>query len=123
MERREFIIGLGAALFVPAAIAAVSGCSSSSTDSTPTDSFEVISSSATSGGGYAAHTHVLAVRLVDLANPPAAGVTYTTSTDDGHTHQVVLSNADLAGIQAGQTISESTNVVLGHEHTFAIRKP
>jgi hypothetical protein len=122
MERREFLIGLGAALLVPAALAAVSGCSSSSTSSTPADSFNVASSVDSAPGGYS-HSHIVAVLLADTANPPASGVTYLTSSAEGHAHQVTISRSDLADIQEGKNRSESTTVVSGHQHTFAFSKP
>lgn len=106
MERREFLIGLGAALIIPTALAAISGCSGSSS-STPTDSFTVVSSTGSAPGGYP-HSHTVAVMLADLSNPPAAGVTYLTSTAEGHTHQVTVSRTDLADLQEGKTRSEST---------------
>jgi len=122
MERREFLIGLGAAILAPAALAAISGCSSSSSSPSPADSFNITSSTGNGPGGYP-HSHIVAVLLADLANPPEAGVTYLTSSAEGHSHQVTLSKSDLADIQEGKTRSESTTVVSGHQHTFAIHKP
>jgi len=122
MERREFLIGLGAVLLVPAALAAVSGCSNSSSSPSPADSFNITSSAGSAPGGYS-HSHIVAVLLADLANPPAAGVTYLTSSAEGHSHQVTLSKSDLADIQEGKTRTESTTVVSGHQHTFAFSKP
>ena len=88
----------------------------------PADSFDVVSSAGSAPGGYS-HSHIVAVLLADLANPPAAGVTYLTSSAEGHSHQVTLSKSDLADVQEGKTRSESTTVVSGHQHTFAFSKP
>lgn len=122
MERRDFLLGLGMALLAPSALAAVSGCGDGSTSSTPADGFDVVSST-NSGPGGSPHSHGLTILLADLANPPAAGVTYTASTAEGHSHQVTISQPDLSDIQAGLTVSESSTVVSGHLHTFSIRKP
>jgi len=122
MERREFLVGLGVALLAPAAFAVVSGCSSSSTSSSPADSFNVVSAPGSAPGGYP-HSHIVAVLLADLTNPPAAGATYLTSSAEGHAHQVSISRSDLADIQEGKTRSESTTVVSGHQHTFTFSKP
>ena len=122
MERREFLIGLGAALLVPAALAAVSGCSSSSSSPSPAESFNIDSSTGTAPGGYP-HSHIVAVLFADLSSAPAAGVTYLTSSAESHSHQVTLSKSDLLDIQEGKTRSESSTVVSGHQHTFALSKP
>ena len=120
MERREFLIGVGAALLVPA-FAAVSGCTSS-TSSTSSDSFDVGSSPAQGPGGYP-HTHVLRVLRADLANPPAGGVTYITGISEGHVHQVILSGTELVDIQSGKVVSKTSSIASGHQHVFAIAKP
>jgi len=122
MERREFLVGLGVVLLGATALAGVSSCSNGSTSATPADGFNIDSSTASSSGGIP-HSHIVTVLLADLANPPAAGVTYLTSSAEGHAHQVTISRADLADIQEGKTRSESTTVVSGHQHTFAFRKP
>jgi hypothetical protein len=122
MERREFLIGLAAALVVPPTLAALSGCSSSSSSPSSAEGFDVASSIATGASGYP-HSHTVTVLLADLANPPAAGVSYLTSSSEGHTHQVTLSRSDLADLQEGKTRSETTTFVQGHAHTFTFRKP
>jgi hypothetical protein len=76
----------------------------------------------------ASHTHTLCVLTSDLASPPAAGVTYTTSSDGGHTHKVTLAQADLMAINAGQTMTVTSTSDLdpangsAHTHKFAITK-
>jgi hypothetical protein len=122
MERREFLVGLGIALAAPVVLTFNSGCSNSSTSSTPTDGFNVDSSSSYGPGGLP-HSHTLTILLADLVNPPVAGVSYVTGTSEGHSHQIAISRSDLADIQEGKTRTESTTVVLGHEHTFTMRKP
>src|SRR5579862_4835571 len=60
----------------------------------------------------AEHTHTVCVPTTDLTNPPSAGATYTTSNNGNHTHTVTLTQANLAAINSGQTITvTSSNVV------------
>jgi hypothetical protein len=122
MDRRTFLAGLGIACAAPAMLAALSGCSKSSTSSTAIDGFTIESSTSSSPGGTP-HSHSLTIPLADLANPPAAGVSYVSGVADGHTHQVTVSGSDLADIQQGQARTESSTVVSGHQHTFTIRRP
>jgi len=66
------------------------------------------------------HTHTVCVLQSDLANPPAAGVTYTTSSPDPM-HMVTLTQAQLRSIQAGQTVTVTTSVANNHTHNFTIQ--
>ena len=71
------------------------------------------------------HTHDLCVPTADLASPPAAGMTYTTSTFVDHSHGVTLSQAQLQAIQAGQTVTVAstaadTAAYPSHDHGFTI---
>ena len=72
------------------------------------------------------HDHVVCVATSDLTNPPAAGVTYTTSSVSEHTHTVALTKAQLASINSGATVTVTTSSVVdpldgvAHTHQFAI---
>ncbi|MDB5214620.1 MAG: hypothetical protein JWO86_2547 [Myxococcaceae bacterium] len=68
------------------------------------------------------HTHTVCAPLADLNNPPAGGQTYTTSAaaTDGHMHQVILTQAQLMSIAAGQTVMVTTTVVESHTHDFSL---
>ncbi len=74
------------------------------------------------------HAHTLCVPTTDLTSPPAAGMTYTTSTTSEHAHTVTLTAAQLRDIEAGLIVTvESSSVVdpengAAHTHTFAIVK-
>ncbi len=69
------------------------------------------------------HEHSLLMRLVDVENPPAAGVTITTSASVDHQHTVTLSRADLRRLARGDriTVTTSTNdAPTTHAHTFLL---
>ena len=109
--RREFLSHATVTLFLVPVAAACSNSSSASSDSCA--GFEATSSVAQS------HTHTVCVLTADLTNPPAAGVTYTTSTPDP-THTVTLTQANLQAIQSGQTVMVTTSTDGGHNHTFPL---
>jgi hypothetical protein len=64
------------------------------------------------------HTHTLCVPFTDLSAPPTAGVTYTTSTDDGHNHTVVLTQAQLQTIAGGSSVTVTTSTPFPHDFTI-----
>jgi len=55
------------------------------------------------------HHHTVSLQQSDINTPPAAGVTETTSLDNSHTHTVSLTEADLMSIQAGNTVTKTTS--------------
>jgi hypothetical protein len=81
---------------------------------------ETSSSAADPEAGNAQHTHTLCVLASDLANPPLAGVTYTTSLTLSHVHTVTLNQEQLQTIASGGTQTVTTTNVSGHTHTFTI---
>lgn len=118
--RRELLSrGTTLLLLIP-----VVGCSSSS-DNAGGGSCAGVESTSTVN---AAHSHTVCVLTTDLMNPPAGGVTYTTSNVGSHTHQVSLSAANLTAINGGATVPVTstsdpdplTNEV--HSHDFLIKK-
>jgi hypothetical protein len=68
------------------------------------------------------HTHMVCVPLADINAAPGAGTTYTTTpaATDGHTHDVVLTQAELRSLAAGQTIDVTTTITESHTHDFAL---
>jgi hypothetical protein len=73
------------------------------------------------------HTHTVCVPATDLANPPSAGATYTTSPPDsggmviaGALHTITLTAAQLSMIQAGQSLTVTTSTDGGHDHQFVL---
>jgi hypothetical protein len=70
------------------------------------------------------HTHTLCVPSTDLAVPPPGGFTYPSSSNGAmpHTHDVSLSQVQLAQLGAGQPVKVTSAPTLGHTHDFTIQK-
>jgi hypothetical protein len=68
------------------------------------------------------HTHTVSLQLTEISAPPTAGVTKTTSNDLAHTHMVSLNAAELDSINQGNTVTKTTTNDDAHTHTFAFRK-
>jgi hypothetical protein len=73
------------------------------------------------------HTHTVCVPSTDLANPPSAGATYTTSPPEsggmvisGALHTVTLTAAQLSMIEGGQSLTVTTSTDGGHNHQFVL---
>ncbi len=116
MKRSEFLkwtlgaaaaaIGLGA-----------SGCKSggSTTPTNPDDK-------TFTGTNVQSHTHSVTVRKADVQNPPAGGVSYTTSSNSGHSHTLSLSQAELQSVNAGTPVTVMDSLVSSHQHQYQISK-
>jgi hypothetical protein len=74
------------------------------------------------------HTHDLCVPTVDLANPPVAGATYTTSNVGGHSHAVTFTQAQLSAINSGSDVTVESSITIhpvnnaAHTHTFSVMR-
>jgi hypothetical protein len=68
------------------------------------------------------HAHDLCVPANDLSSPPGGGATYTTTTEDGHTHQVTLDAAQLAAVGRGEVVRVTTTTTEGHVHTYSLAR-
>src|SRR5262249_5737326 len=66
------------------------------------------------------HAHTFALALASFTTP--ADVHGATSVDDGHAHSVVISAADLASVQHGQTVIVTTGTSEAHTHVLSIVK-
>jgi hypothetical protein len=64
------------------------------------------------------HSHQITLTMAELQSPPTSGLSRDTSSNDGHTHRVELSADDLSRINLRQTVSKETSLVNGHTHTF-----
>ncbi len=111
LNRREFLSRATVSLL----LVPVAACSSSNGSTPSCDGLDATSSVALG------HTHTVCVLQTDLTSPPSAGVTYTTSGPDP-THMVSLTAAQLAMIQAGQTVTVTTSVANNHTHQFVLVK-
>ena len=67
-----------------------------------------------------AHSHSFSVPSADLASPPPAGVSGATTSAQLHSHNVTITQADLRGAMAGQTVKIETSNTIGHTHTFTL---
>jgi hypothetical protein len=121
MDRREFLIGLGAALLVAPAAFVLNNCggggsSSANNPPAPAATFSVISSV------VFGHTHNVTMQFTDLTDPPSGGVTYV-SDGASHQHQIFLTEQQLSDISKGGTDTVTSTVVNNHTHDWTITKP
>ena len=65
------------------------------------------------------HGHMLSVPITDLDSPTAK--TYDIQGSAAHSHSVTFTVAQLQMLKAGQTVSVSSSVTLGHDHSIAER--
>jgi hypothetical protein len=79
---------------------------------------QVTYTSSDSGG----HSHTYSIDVSAFTAPPAAGLSGETSNDEGHTHTVAVSAAQLSQIGAGQSIQVTTGSTSGHTHVFTFVK-
>lgn len=117
MNRREFIIKMGAAFISVPVVLSLSSCGGDGGGSSSSDGFDVTSSV---GAG---HTHDVRILTADLANPPGGGVQYTSTNVNSHVHTVTLTQADLTAINSGGQVSVNSSTNDGHLHTWTIQKP
>jgi len=68
------------------------------------------------------HSHTFGIEATAFASPPAAGVSGSTTSAEGHMHSVTVAMADLQNVQAGQTIKITTGTGGGHTHVFTFVK-
>lgn len=121
MDRRAFLIEAARAgsvvLVLPMGWAA-GGCGSGApgqaTGTTPTPANSLRFTCDISG----IHTHDFLIAMDDFLTPPSRGVAGATTVTLGHKHTVALTEAELAAIEAGQTINKETSIIDGHQHNF-----
>ena len=64
------------------------------------------------------HVHVLVVPAATLDATSAQ--TFTTTTVQGHSHNITLSTTDLATIKGGGTVTVPSSIASSHMHTYAV---
>jgi hypothetical protein len=125
MDRRTFLIRVGAGMVAVPAVLTLKACGDdgeTTIDSglpdaaeedaaTGEDSFQGVTS--------VPHGHTVTVQCADLGED---GVTYTSSFDLMHSHQVVFTGAELAMLAAGEQVMVQTSDG-GHDHTWAVQMP
>lgn len=131
MKRREFLKAAGTAMMaVPLAMAltACGGGHDNPNPSAPTSPTTPVPTggdfNVTSNGDFTGHTHIVTVKSTDVTTQPSSGVNYVCTFDAGHTHNLFLSQTQLAAINGGGTVTATSVVDLtGHTHTWSIKKP
>jgi hypothetical protein len=66
------------------------------------------------------HSHMFDIALTTFATPTA--IQGETTFDDGHSHAVSVSAADLQQVESGQTVMVTTATSEGHTHVLALVK-
>lgn len=135
MNRRQLLVRLGAAVFA-VTITETLGCGggtnafgggSRDTDAGATDGGTQDGGTQTqtltfTSSTVQAHTHDVVLELTLLASPPNGNTTKTTSVAAGHSHSVTLSTAELQTIQSGGVVTRVTTLDSGHTHSFSFQK-
>lgn len=120
MNRREFIMGVGAALVAASAALTLESCGGGdgASPSPSAPGFDVVSIPDNTG-----HNHSVRILDADLSAPPASGVTYTST--GSHIHTITLSQQQLIDISNGSsvTVVSSAGGAPVHTHTWTIKKP
>jgi hypothetical protein len=86
----------------------------------PPDSLAVTSSRNSKLGRWAFHSHLLYVPLALFREPPSAGVALSTTWKFLHSHELTLSQAQLAAIARGETV-ETKDASAAHDFAIALR--
>lgn len=117
MQRRTFLIRAGQTILAaPVVLNAIScGDDGGGPAAVEAPGFDVTSSSALG------HAHRIRFRCAAL---DAGTLTYTSTTDSNHRHDLVLSMDELARILNDESVGPITSTVAGgHTHTWTVQKP
>lgn len=68
------------------------------------------------------HTHTVRISKSEVQSPPSAGISRSTSSASGHTHAFAMTQTQLMDCNNGATITITTSIDTGHSHTFQIAK-
>lgn len=118
MDRRRFVIKAGGfAAVVVAGIPMLVGCGNDTGATGPAE--ETWTSSVVE-----AHSHQFTIRVADLDQPPAEGMTGDTTSVSAHSHVVTLTQANLKQIGGGGTVAIDTSMAgtPAHAHTFTFSR-
>jgi hypothetical protein len=66
------------------------------------------------------HAHTFDIALTAFSAP--AAIQGQTSSDEGHSHGVSISAADLQDVETGQTVTVTTATSEGHTHVLTLVK-
>ena len=115
MNRRTFLLRIGGTTLAVPAVLVMAACGGGDDDGA--DSGGQAQFSVSSSGQD--HVHQIFIQCSEL--DAGGNVTYTSTTADGHNHEVILTGDELAMIGAGSTVTKTTTSL--HTHTWSIIKP
>jgi hypothetical protein len=127
MDRRGFLRSTGMALFaLPIGGLLIQACAGDGGGGGPAD--DTPAAPPTISGPNAeytsatveGHSHTFDIALTAFAAP--ASIQGQTSVDDGHSHAVSVTTADLQQVGAGQTVTVTTATSDGHAHVLTLVK-
>jgi hypothetical protein len=68
-----------------------------------------------------AHTHQVTLTKAEVENPPAAGVSKTTTSASAHTHSFVMTQGELMTVDGGGSVTVTTGSSdVGGAHTHTV---
>jgi len=126
MERRKFFrLAGGTLILTPAGLFLVRWSSYAAdqsqggqTNQPRRDGTKLIYTSSVVGG----HAHTFGIEMAAIAKPPADGISGPSGVAEGHSHNVIVSAAQLSSISAGQTVQVTSGRAGGHAHLFTFLK-
>jgi hypothetical protein len=126
MERRSFLkVAAGTLLILPVGTFLVEGCGdnqSTSGDAPAAPPQKAGTQVVYTTNLVGAHSHTFGIEGAAFSSPPAAGVSGSTSSDEGHMHSVTVAMTDLQNVQNGQTVKITTAASGGHTHVLTLVK-
>ena len=111
-DRRRVLLQAGVAVFAAWCLPSNSAASESAPRLKPVGTGNLV---IRSGSGFVPHTHDLVIPYAILRAPPPRGVKLISTNSFLHTHEVVLTQAQLVAVIHGETV-----IATGGSHTFAI---
>lgn len=123
MDRREFLHALAALTVLP-----VAGCDGGPTgddtgepaDDTGEGTLTCVIGDGSGTGTGAGHSHTVTIPEADVED--GVGGTYTSSSSQAHTHEVTLTDEEMATLRDDCQV-EVTTTDEAHEHTWTITLP
>jgi len=116
MTRKEFLKLSLTGMATGAALSFWSSCSSNG-GTTPPPAGGTFTGSTVQG-----HSHTVTLTQSEVQSPPSGGISRATSSSQGHSHTFAMTQAELQSVNGGSTIMVTDSIVLGHSHTYEIKK-
>ena len=126
MDRRQFLrFSMGVTIALPAGTFLLISCDETGTPNgdTPGAPPAMVGTQVVyTTNVFGDHSHTFGIEATVFASPPAAGISGSTSSAEGHMHSVTVAMVDLQNVQTGQTIKITTGVGDGHTHVITLVK-